>query len=422
MSYIGDITAFSNPFGAASKGKWNLTPGTWTDAKTNVKTVFFAETRAGDLNGQLTSVDSVTDSASRRLAIYEYPYLDGQQLKDMGRKGESYVFNIRFFGANYQTKYKEFYNNVYRSNSVGTLTHPVLSAIRGSCQARLQSFEQVHRAEETNSVTIRATFVEDNSSTITGGALQNQIDDPDTALQKSLKKLVRTSAAISNYLTSATATLQVPSAVAAGLEARKTSLIGQVSGLLGQLGATFSSGNDLVGLFAIAGPALGGVPDGNYGTVAQRTSVGSTQITKVAPVFQVGLDPSTQSLVDAQIDKFVSANQITPAQAVYTANQARDGIKTAIADVESTLGNAGYDVVVLYRQLAVNIQDTVEACITSAESKVRIYKVPRNMSLRMIAYKNGLSSDRQNDIESLNPYLGSINLVPAGSSITVPAS
>jgi hypothetical protein len=421
VSIVGDITSFANPFGSQAKGSWNLSPGTWTDSKTGVKTVFFAETRSGDANGQLTSVDNITDSASRRLAVYEYPYLDGQQLKDMGRKGESYTFTIKFFGPNYQTKYKEFYNNVYKSNSAGTLTHPVLSAIRGSVLARLQSFEQVHRVEESNAVTIRATFIEDDSGII-GQNLKTKGDDVDTALQKSLKRLVSTSAAISNYITGAAATLQLPGAITAGLNARKTSLVGQVSGLLGQLGSTFATKNDLINLFAIAGPAIGGVPDANYGTVAARTSTGTTEVTKIAPVFQVALDPASQTLVDSQLDSFVNANKISPAQAVYGANQARQGISDAIKEAESTLGNYGYDIVVLYRQLAVNIQDTVEACITSAESKVKIYKVPRNMSLRMIAYSNGLSPDRQNDIEALNPYLGSINLIPAGSTITVPAS
>jgi hypothetical protein len=386
-----------------------------------MQTLFYAEVRSGDQNGQVTSIDSITDQANRRLAVYEYPYLDGQQLRDMGRKGESYTFNIKFFGPNYQAKYKEFYNNVYRSNSIGILSHPVLTAIRGVMYARLQSFEQVHRAEESNAVTIRATFIEDNAATIAAGT-NGQVDDPDTALQKSLKTLVNTSAAISGYITVAAATLQIPGALTAALAQRKASIIGQISGLLGSLGSTFATGNDLLSLFAIAGPALGGVPDQTYGTVATRTVTGATQLTQVAPVFQTGLDPASQALVDSQIDQFANANQITPAQAVYSANEVRSSIGQAISDVESALGNYGYDIVVLYREMAVDIQTTVEACITAAQSKVKLYKVPTTMSLRMVAYKNGLAPERQNDIENLNPYLGSVNLVPAGSTITVPAS
>jgi hypothetical protein len=421
MSLIADISAYANPFGTPAKGKWNLSPGTWTDSKSKLTTVFFAEVRANDKKGTFTAVDQIQDSGHRRLAVYEYPYVDGQKLKDLGRKGETYTFNIKFHGPDYQSKLKEFYNNVYRSNQVGKLQHPVLSAIRGAVDCRLQSFEPIHRAEESNSVTFKATFVEDNSATLDYAVLTKSDKSAATALQNALNRLVQTQAFVTQKLTEASALLGLPSALTAAMNSRKTTLMGSVSGLLGQLGATFATGDDLLALLSIGAGAAGGVTDVNAGAVVERTTIGSDQLVTVPPVFQTGLDSNAQTLVNAQTDAFVNANQISPQQAVFTANQSRSAITDAIAEAEKNLGNEAYDIVVSYRSLAVTIQETVEACITSSQSRVKVFVTTRAMSLRAIAFANGLNPDRQNDIESLNPYLGSINFVPKGSSITVPA-
>lgn len=421
MSLIADISAFSNPFGTPAKGKWNLTPGIFTAAN-GYQCVFYTETRAGDAKGFHTAVDQITDSGQRRLAIYEYPYRDGQRVKDLGRKGETYTFNIKFFGPNYQTKYKEFYKNVYLSRDAGKLNHPVLMAIRGAVTVRLQSFDPIHRHDETNAVTFRAVFIEDNTDSINFAALVNPKPSIETALQKSLQNIVRAQANISTAITTAQGLLQLPGAVVAGMIARKNSLMGQASALMGQLASTFSSNSDFLDVLSSSGDAIGGVAGVSSGSIVTRTSTGATQISKIAPVFQVGLDASTQALVESQIDAFVGANQVTPQQAVFSANQTRGGISTAIAEAENLFGNIAYDIVIEYRALAVSIQETVEACITSSQSKVKTFVLPRPMSLRMIAFENGLSPDRQNDIEQLNPYLGSVNFIPAGSSVVVPAA
>ncbi len=419
---FADISAFTNPFGTPAKGKWNLTPGIWYDRKADTATKFYAEIKSGDTNGALTAIDQISDSGARRLAIYEYPYIDGQRVKDLGRKGETYTFNIKFFGPNYQTKLKEFYKNVYQSKNAGELMHPVLTAIRGTITTRLQSFDPVHRADEWNSVTFRAVFVEDNTGAIDFASDAKKSVPAESALQQSLKDLVSFQTNVSTLIASATAILQTPAALTAAIKARKDSILGQVSGLLGQLAATFSSTSDFLSVLSVSSGAVGGVAGVSAGVTASRTSTGATQVSQLPPVFQVALDSSTQALVEAQSTNFINSNQVTVQSAVYQTNQARAALTTAIAEIESTLGNYGYDIVVQYRTLAVSVQATVEACISAAQSKVKIFVLPKNMTLRQIAFANGLDPDRQNDIEQLNPYLPSINLIPKGSSITVPAA
>ena len=422
MSFISDISNFKNPFGVPSKNGWKLTPGVWIDKNSGVVTQFFSEIRANDPKGILTAIDQITDTGSRRLAVYEYPYVDGQRVKDLGRKGETYSFNIKFFGPNYQVKLKEFYKNVYQSNSSGQLVHPVLSAIRGAITTRLQSFEPIHRADEWNSVTFRAVFIEDNTDAIDFGDDSSENISTETALQRSLQDVVKLQANVSTFLASATALLQTPAAITAALNARKNSVLGQISGLLGQLAATFSQTSDLLSILSVSSGAVGGVAGVSDGAVVSRTPTGTSQLTKLPPVFQVGLDSATQTLVEAQMANFVASNQITTQQAVYQANQTRASITQAIAEAEAALGNDAYDVVVQYRAMAVSVQQTVESCISAAQARVKLYKLPRNMSLRQIAFANGLSPERQNDIENLNPYLPSVNLVPKGSTVTIPAA
>ena len=139
-------------------------------------------------------------------------------------------------------------------------------------------------------------------------------------------------------------------------------------------------------------------------------------------MFQVGFDPTTQDSINANIAAYVAANQITPQQAVFSANQARAAITAAIAEVNTNMGNYGYDIVVQYRGLATSIQQAVESSLAATQSLVTIYLVQQPMSLRQVAFANGLTADDQNAIEALNPYLASVNYIPAGTQVTVPVS
>ena len=104
---FSDISAFSNPYGVPAKAQWNLNAGEYTNSY-NIKTTIFFETTRGEDPNQKTALEQTSDNAGRRLAIYEYPYIDGQRVDDLGRKGETFTFNLKFFGTNYQNKLQEF--------------------------------------------------------------------------------------------------------------------------------------------------------------------------------------------------------------------------------------------------------------------------------------------------------------------------
>jgi hypothetical protein len=186
---------------------------------------------------------------------------------------------------------------------------------------------------------------------------------------------------------------------------------------LGQLAATFSSNTQLQNVAAQSANIAGGAPSLNSGTTVQGTSLAT-----LPAVYQVGFDPATQAAINAQIANFVAANTITPQQAVFNANQSRTAILAAINEIITNFGNYGYDLMLQYRGIAVSIQQATEAAIASSQNLVTVYVTPTNMSLRQIAFANGLSPDSQNAIETLNPYLGSVNYVPANTTLIVPAA
>lgn len=409
---VGDLLsavgAFANPFGAPSQGEWNLSRGVYTqkNGPSSKSIIFFYESSKGEDPSKRSAIDTITDTGGRRLAVYEYAYRDGQRLADLGRKGETFTFNIKFHGSNYQQKFQEFLDVVVNSNQQGTLLHP----IRGSITVRFRDWEYNHRYDEFNTVNIKAIFTEDNTDALT--ATNVPAASQDSALRSALQTLTNLQAAIQQSIFNVGALLLLPNAIVNSMQQRLASITGQFSTLLGALAATFSSDAQLQSLVAQGSQVTGGV---------SNLTSGSTQDADLPPVFQVGFDPTTQASINAQIQAYISANQITPQQAVFQANQVRASITAAINDARANLGNSGYDIEVQYRGMAVAVQAATEAAISTAQNQVKLYTVPHAMSLRMVAFLNGRSPDDGNLIEALNPYLASINYVAQGTQLVVPA-
>jgi prophage DNA circulation protein len=372
--------------------------------------IFFYEKRDPSPT-QHTAVDTISDAGGRRLAVYEYPYRDGSGIADLGRKPEKYTFNIKFHGLNYQETFEEFIDVVVNYSGQLALLHPVRSSDpKQSLVVRFQDYEFLHRHDEWNAVTIRATFMEDQTDQIL--STNAPAASPNSQLRKTLQNLVNYQAAISADISAASALLLLPGAIVAAAQARLNSIVGQVSRLMGQLGATFASSQTIQQVAQQGSLLAGGVAELNAGATVSGT---------LPAVFQVGYDPTTQAQIQSQLANYVSANQVTPQQATYSANQARAAISAAIVDLTATLGNQGFSSIVQYRSMANDIQATVEACLTSVQSLIKMYTLQSDMSLRGVAFANGLSPDEQNAILALNPEITSVNFIPKGTVLVVPA-
>lgn len=404
MAITDLIGGLANPFGAPSKGSWNLNNASFRALEGDTtEIVFFTPDPSKQPRDQRVAMENAQDNGGRRLAIYEYPYRDGQDIDDLGRKGEVYTFQITFFGKSYRQRYDAFRQTVIQNRARGILTHPIY----GQVSARLRDYDFIHSHDKWNSVALRVSFIEDNTDSLQG--LNNPAVSTNSALRSALSFLSQAQGVIGNGIFQVGALLLLPSAIQNAQRLRLASITGALSRLLGQMVSTFSSDAQLKALASKTGSFL-------------ASSIGTTTDGEILPaVFQVGVSPDEAALVTAQQDAYINAAQITPLQLAYQMNQIRGAISEAIAEIEDAMSTDGFELVQAYRELAVQFQYAVESAIASAQSTIVYYSVPFDMSIRRVAFLNGLSADRGNDISLLNPDLESANFVPRGTLIAVPA-
>lgn len=406
---LGTIGAFSNPYGTPSHDEWALNSAKFKllDGSAT-ELLFFASKVSEDDPGSLTALESMSDTGGRRLAIYEYPYRDGQVIEDLGRRGERYVFNLTFFGPNYRERYADFYRKVIQTRAAGVLTHPTI----GDVTARLLEYDFIHSHDQFSAVKLRCTFIEDSTTnTRDNPPAIDKVGAIDSVLRGALSVMTTVNRVVGNSIFEVSALLLLPGSIQTAMRQRLGAIITAHSRLLGQLAATFGTDGSIINL----GSSSGGISGANSGVSA---STGQT----LPPVFQVGLSPDEQAAVSDNEAAFKQANQITATQLVFNVNQARAQVAETIAYHESQTGSDAFDVVISYRQLVVSFQKAAEAAIKSASLQTVQYLVPFDMTLTEAAFANKLDPDRMIDIERLNPGLGSANFVPRGTILTVPAA
>ena len=96
------------------------------------------ETEIGQLNGIDLEMETIEDTFERALARYEYPYVDGDDLEDMGQK--AHVIRIRCYfydgdgGDNYEA-HKILINNLAQSSDLDELVHPKYGTMQGKVES-----------------------------------------------------------------------------------------------------------------------------------------------------------------------------------------------------------------------------------------------------------------------------------------------
>jgi len=100
------------------------------------------------------------DSAKRDLSEHEYPYLDGADVEDMGRKARRITMTAVFWGDSYETQLQTFLGALDKPGSA-ELIHPVFGSI---AKAQMESYEIPHDAESPDYCTVELAFVESTPS------------------------------------------------------------------------------------------------------------------------------------------------------------------------------------------------------------------------------------------------------------------
>ena len=78
--------------------------------------------------GMIFDVINTRDSWSRDTAQHEYPYIDGADVQDMGRKARNIRLSALFWGDDYESRLQAFIAELDKPGA-GELIHPVYGSM-----------------------------------------------------------------------------------------------------------------------------------------------------------------------------------------------------------------------------------------------------------------------------------------------------
>ena len=240
---------------------------------------------AADYNGALSQI---SDSGGRRLAKFQFPYVDGQLTEDMGAKAETFSLDIVLFGNNYMEAFNQLFT-ILNEPVPGKLVHP----IRGPIICKMDSYENVHKGEERKAVTIRLNFETHTFNAIK--LTQNASTTAPTLISRLAQSFVKIENAINAvqgaYILVNSTKLQITGLLSAYSQSYAL--------LCSQLNTTFNSGNAIP---AVQPTQSGGVLSSSGQIVTNATSVATSPDDPLQSV------PS--SVLTSQLGTAQAANQI----------------------------------------------------------------------------------------------------------------
>ncbi|WP_256596924.1 DNA circularization N-terminal domain-containing protein [Edwardsiella hoshinae] len=102
-------------------------------------------------------------SHGRDHADHEYPFIDGADVHDLGRKARNIRLTAVFWGEDYDTRLQNFLAVLDKAGA-GELIHPVYGSIP---KAQLIECQVSHDAEQPDYCTVELVFLESSTGTAT---------------------------------------------------------------------------------------------------------------------------------------------------------------------------------------------------------------------------------------------------------------
>jgi prophage DNA circulation protein len=348
------------------------------------------------------ALSKIQDSTGRRKVKYQFPYRDGQTTDDLGRKPNSFQMEILLFGLRYKEGFSQLLTE-FDKPTPGKLIHP----IRGGLTVAVDDVQISYTSDQRKAVVLNVTFIEHNFtvgdlSTLKDTSVKSKLADALKAFQK-LDALIT---AIEN------STLFVRGV--------KNFLQGLINSYKTDTGLVLASLNVTFNLGATTGssvdiPSL--LPTNQGGT---RNSDGTLESDNFVVVRSVS-DPFNSVPLELLTPTSVQA------LAVQQLKKQIETLRTDAANIISEIAANGgelelFDNILNLRQTVILIQDAFEAGAVSSKATVIDYVTPRVMSLREVAFENGVDVNRVQDLDILNPSLLSTNFIPSGVLLKVPVA
>lgn len=397
-----DFARATNSFGASilqtftgrGNSAWNIDEGAYESGTNLVEVVkfhIFSENASYQ-----AALSQVSDSGGRRKAKFLFPYIDGQLTEDMGRMPETFSLDIVLHGNHY---YNAFVSLMRLLNQPvpGTLVHPV----RGRIRCAMESYDILHQDSQRKAVAIKLTMTEHSIDAL---ALTERVD---TSVASKLSDLVNAFKKIEDAINAVQgATFLVTSVInqiTQNLEAYQTSF----STISGNMNATFNGSGNIPALLPVQS---GGLQDGSGNIITNATTIAASPNDPLAGIVATFLDPNLQTAIAVeQIERDIIASRA----------QVEASIEELMASGNGVGALEFFDNIIDLRETANSMQAAFEAGKQSSQLKIIKYVTPRDMSVREVAFDNGLTPDDGIEIALLNTEMESLNFIPKGTMLRI---
>lgn len=340
----------------------------------------------------------ISGSGGRRKVKYSFPYVDGQTTDDLGRKPQNIECEILIYGQRYMQGYTALQFE-FNDPVPGILVHPVL----GRMQVAVEDVQETHSSEQRQAVLLKVTFTEHNYSI--ADLTETNDNSVKGALSLALDAFQRIDQAVVNVEGAINFGRSIKNQIKQALDEYKF----RFGTTLSSMNVTFNKGSsaDIPSLLPV--------------------NKGGTRQTDGAVTDELFLAARSVS------DPFngVPVSDLTPesatAVAVTELTKQVVGLREQLTAIIIQIDDAGgalelYDDLLSLRTTAILMQDVLEKGIASSQAQILEYMTPRIMSIREVAFANGIPVNRVQDLDILNPELESVNLIPAGTSMKVSVS
>lgn len=390
---LGDISGILQAFGGRNPNEWDIFEGSYNGVLFHI---FQSKTQYQG------AVSNVEDQGGRRVVEYRFPYRDGQTTDDLGRSPENFTVNILIHGPRYLTGLNQLIAQFNRPQP-GDLVHP----IRGKVRVKPKTWQLAHTHESRNAVGVVVTFVEHNftigdfrtaKDTSVKGALGQAID-----MIRKIQNVIDIVQAV-NFAVISTRTL---------IAQKITDYKDKYTSILGKSNSVFNKGGssaDIPGLI----PVKNGGLLNDDGTSAADTFPTALTLDKLNDIPVGTIDQETQSVSVAASDLAKQVNEQRAELAIIIEDMRAMGNGIGALELHSEINDL--------RESANLLQAVLEKGIASSQAQVIEYRVPRIMSLREVAFLNGIDVNRVQELDQLNPELLSTNCIGPETVVRIPIS
>lgn len=388
------------------------------------------------------------DHGEHAVAEHEYPYRDGGEVEDQGRKARRISITAVFWGPKYKQALQAFVAELEKRGA-GELVHPVF----GPVQAQPGPWDITHEAERPDYAEVVLEFVEKGLDNPFFGAKPGRLaatdDAAGSATDKAASAKARTGAALAEAIRNAAKALSPAGHIPAlNLLAEGLDAYGQVSGgvrsglsyldfptayladlesvqrLAAEPFGLFSGSlSGWLGLARLFAPTTSGGSLSSLGTTLSPTDV--AVLTELSSVATVHDNTSRAATVTEAATTLLEAEAqtptLTPAQVETVVGQTREQLQGSIDEARAMLPPAqAHQQAEDLRDAALAVQELGAAVIARQPPLVR-YTVQTPCNLHLLAHRLYGDYSRAGEIARLNPDLREPNFLTPGQELDIHA-